>query len=138
MDDVTLKIDSGALLDVPCYEWDDCGKNWLAIIEGRDKKARGGLRRTFCDRANPPFYYFTAKLRPFQVIEFGADRVNTKRRTKLPTRVYGIILEVTNKELRYSPQPNALTALAVASTPAMNPQMGTARPVRRFRAEASE
>ena len=33
MDDLTLKIDTGAPVEVPAFEPDECGHNWLAVIE---------------------------------------------------------------------------------------------------------
>jgi hypothetical protein len=47
MDDLTLKIDTGALVEVPAFEPDECGHNWVAVIEDRDPRAPGGLRRRF-------------------------------------------------------------------------------------------
>jgi hypothetical protein len=137
MDDVTLKIDSGALLEVPIFEKDDCGHNWLAIIEGRDPQAPGGFRRAFCARAGAPFYYLTATLRPGQAIEFGADRVSLKlsrRNRKQPKRAYGVIKDLTTELLTYSPQPNALAALAASKSRLFAEETMT-KGIRRFRTE---
>jgi hypothetical protein len=58
MDDLTLKIDTGAPVEVPAFEPDECGHNWLAVTrcgfrieaenvtaigyEDRDPRAPGG------------------------------------------------------------------------------------------------
>jgi len=77
-DDLTLKIDTGAPVEVPAFEPDECGHNWLAVIEDRDPRAPGGLRRRFQPRAGVPFYYLVEGLKVGDVIEFGADRVSLK------------------------------------------------------------
>ena len=118
MDDVTLKIDGGYLVEVPCFEEDDCGNNWMAVITGRAPDRPGGFERVFCPRGNPPFYYQAVDLiHKGDVIEFGADRVGRRGR-KLPKRCYGIVRSIDEHALVYCPQPGALAALAVASTPA--------------------
>ena len=78
MDDITLKIDTGAPVEVPAFEPDECGHNWLAMIDDRDPRAPGGLRRRFQPRAGVPFYYLVEGLKVGDVIEFGADRVSLK------------------------------------------------------------
>ena len=120
MDDLTLKIDTGAPVEVPAFEPDECGHNWLAVIEDRDPRAPGGLRRRFQPRAGVPFYYLVEGLKVGDVIEFGADRVSLKpsrQHRKQPKTVYGAIREINAELLRYTPQPNALTALAFSLSP---------------------
>ena len=78
MDDLTLKIDTGALVEVPAFEPDECGHNWLAVIEDRDPRAPVGLRRRFQPRVGVPFYYLVEGFEVGDVIEFGADRVSLK------------------------------------------------------------
>ncbi len=63
MDDLTLKIDTGAPVEVPAFEPDECGHNWLAVNEDRDPRAPGGLRRRFQPRAGVPFYYLVEGLK---------------------------------------------------------------------------
>ena len=119
MDDVTLKLDGGALLEVPVFEKDECGRNWLAILECRDRQAPGGFRRTFCFRLGHPYYYDVKNVKVGQAIEFGADRVSLKLMRagrKRPKRAYGVVKAITEESLTYSPQPSALAALAVAAT----------------------
>ena len=127
MDDVTLKIESGYLIDVPIYEADDCGHNWLAVIPARAPERPGGLERNFCPRGNPPFYYAVESVRVGDVIEFGVDRVG-KRGRKLPKRVYGVVKSIDEHALVYTPQPSALAGLAVTATPAFRNR--TRRPER--------
>jgi hypothetical protein len=60
-----------------------------------------------------PFYYLVEGLKVGDVIEFGADRVSLKpsrQHRKQPKTVYGAIREINAELLRYTPQPNALTA----------------------------
>lgn len=124
MDDVTLKLDGGALLEVPVFEKDECGRNWLAILECRDRQAPGGFRRTFCFRLGHPYYYDVKNVKVGQAIEFGADRVSLKLMRagrKQPKRAYGVVKEVTKEFLTYAPQPSALAALAIASTVHVSP-----------------
>ena len=134
MDDVKLKIDDGALVEVPIFEPDVCGKNWLAVIEGRDKAQPGGLKRKFCPRAGTPFYYVVLDfVERGSVIEFGADRVSLKRpERKQPRRAYGIVREITADLLTYFPQPNPMTALALSISPAFA-NNGKPRVVRKIR-----
>ena len=122
MEDRTLKIDSGALVQLPGFAYEhkhmEFAKNWMAIIVSRDDSKPGGLERRFMERANYPFYYFVAPIRPGDVIEFGADIVSKRHSTrKWPYREYGVVRAIDAAELRYAPQPNALTALAFAITP---------------------
>src|SRR5208282_2049118 len=44
------------------------GHNWLAVIEDRDPRALGGLRRRFQPRAGVPFYYLVEGLKVGDVI----------------------------------------------------------------------
>ena len=136
MEDVTLKIDSEALVEVPVYEKDECGHNWLAVIEGWDRSAPGFLQRKFCKRASHPFYYMTEGLQRGQVIEFGADRVSLKssrRNMKQPNRVYGVIQEVTAERLRFTLCPHVLTALALAESASFADARNPCRkPIRKF------
>ena len=125
MDDLTLKIDTGAPVEVPAFEPDECGHNWLAVIEDRDPRAPGGLRRRFQPRAGVPFYYLVEGLKVGDVIELGADRVSLKpsrQHRKQPKTVYGVIREINAELLRYTPQPNALTALAFSLSPTFRKQ----------------
>jgi hypothetical protein len=104
MDDLTLKIDTGAPVEVPAFEPDECGHNWLAVVENRDPRAPGGLRRRFQPRAGVPFYYLVEGLKVGDVIEFGADHVSLKpsrQHRKQPKRVYGVIREINAELLRY-------------------------------------
>ena len=130
MDDLTLKIDTGAPVEVPAFEPDECGHNWLAVNEDRDPRAPGGLRRRFQPRAGVPFYYLVEGLKVGDVIEFGADRVSLKpsrQHRKQPKTVYGVIREINAELLRYTPQPNALTALAFSLSPTFRKQRNQAR-----------
>ena len=54
MDDLTLKIDTGAPVEVPAFEPDECGHNWLAVIEDRDPRAPGGLSSQRSDYDSAP------------------------------------------------------------------------------------
>jgi hypothetical protein len=131
MEDVTLKLDAGGLLEIPAFEPEECGRNWLAVIEDRDPAAPGGFKRRFLPRAGFPWYYTTDGLKVGDVIEFGADRVSLKHpERKQPKRVYGVIREVTPEALRYTPQPNALTALAFSLSPTFRKQQN--RPERKM------
>lgn len=103
------------------------------MIEDRDPRAPGGLRRRFQPRAGVPFYYLVEGLKVGDVIEFGADRVSLKpsrQHRKQPKTVYGVIREINAELLRYTPQPNALTALAFSLSPTFRKQRN--RPERKM------
>ena len=128
IEDVVLRIESGALAEVPCFEHDECGRNWCAVIEDKDCTAPGGFRRWFLSRASLPFFYIIEGVERGDVIEFGADRVSLKHpERKQPRRAHGVVQEVTETFLRYKPAVSALAALAESRTPAYYRE----RPVRR-------
>jgi hypothetical protein len=136
IEEVVLKIESGALAEVPCYEKDECGRNWCAVIEGRNPAAPGGFNRRFLPRASAPWFYLIDGIERGDVIEFGADRVSLKHpERKQPRRTHGVVQEVTESFLRYRPAVSALAALAEASTPAYPKRVRAVRRdlVRHFR-----
>jgi len=136
MEGVILKIESGALAEVPCFEDDECGRNWCAVIEGRNPLARGGFDRRFLSRASLPCYYLIDGVERGDVIESGADRVSLKHpERKQPRRAHGVVQEVTETFLRYKPCVSALAALAEASLPAYPRRVQAVRKdlVRHFR-----
>lgn len=83
-----LRVEMGALLDVPIYEPHKRGKNWLAVIE-LDPASPGGLKRRFFPRARGEYYYF---IEPgTYAVEFGADYYSSSYK-KHPNRVYGVLV----------------------------------------------
>jgi hypothetical protein len=95
---VSLRVEYGALLEVPCYESHKRGRNWAATIS-IDPKSPGGIGRTFWKRAHGEFYYLIpADLRPPVPVEFGADYYTVSGRKK-PHRVYGVILSISQDTL---------------------------------------
>ena len=118
MNDVTLRVASSALLDVPLFERAPHVHNWMAIIRGMRPEVRGGYDREFCDRAGEPFYYVVSRVAVGDVIEFGADCISLKRGVtrKLPRRAYGVVRSITETELVYAPIPTIQEALAMGRT----------------------
>jgi hypothetical protein len=95
---VSLRMEHGALLEVPCYESHSRGRNWAAVI-CIDPSSPGGIGRTFWKRARGEFYYLIpADLRPPVPVEFGADYYTVSGRKK-PHRVYGVILSISQGAL---------------------------------------
>jgi hypothetical protein len=97
MQQVVLKVEYGALLEVPIYESHWRGKNWMAEI-WIDPKAPGGLGRRFFQKANGEYYYIIDRAKAPMAIEFGADYYSGSGK-KSPKRWYGVIIRVTTEEL---------------------------------------
>lgn len=99
MDEISLKISLGALIEVPKFEYHTRGKNWLAIIS-LDPDSPGGLARKFIKRARgESYYYFVDQLKVGDPIEFGADYYTTGN-NKRSDRAYYVVLEKTDEFLR--------------------------------------
>jgi hypothetical protein len=94
---ITLKHDHGALIEVPIFEKHKRGKNWMAVISINPTKP-GGLGRKFMNRAHGEYKYSIEGLKKGNAIEFGADYYSSKL-NRTPKRFYGVIVEITEKEL---------------------------------------
>jgi len=97
MEEIKLEIKDGALFEVPIYEENKRGKNWMAIITP-DPKSPGGLARKFCNKANGVYYYMIDGLEVGNAVEFGADYYTGSGR-KQAGRWYGIIKTITDDEM---------------------------------------
>lgn len=107
-------VADGALTEVPAWESHARGKNWLAVIRA-DPKAPNGLDRRFMDRAHGAYYYMVAGLKPGDTVEFGADYYSGGGNPRR-TRVYGVVVAVTDNELQLSVTKTAPAALALAKS----------------------
>lgn len=98
-DDLDLKIENGALTEIPegCWEPHSRGKNWMAVIQ-IDPSKPGGLDRAFAAKARGDGYYLLPSLSPGDALEFGADYYSGRGR-KNPTRWYGYVLRVEDDAL---------------------------------------
>ncbi len=87
--DVSLRVENGALAQVPagCWESHPRGKNWLALI-AVSPLSPGGLARTFAIKAKGEWCYLVPDWVPGTAVEFGADYYSGRGR-KSPTRWYG-------------------------------------------------
>lgn len=108
---VKLKVEKGALLEVPVYKSHKRGKNWLAIIE-LDPASPGGLKRRFLPRARGEYYYF---IEPGTYpVEFGADYYSSSYR-KYPNRVYGVLVwDGASNEAKFYECSSAREAITLA------------------------
>lgn len=93
----TFAIEENALVEVPCFESHQRGKNWLAVISS-DPSAPGGLHREFQPRGHGGYYYLVSGLKVGQPIEFGADYYSGSGR-KSSLRFYGVITALTEQSL---------------------------------------
>ncbi|OYT50381.1 hypothetical protein B6U83_00110 [Thermoplasmatales archaeon ex4484_36] len=90
---VVLRKELGALVEVPVYCGHPRGKNWMAKITP-DPASPGGLHRDFFKRAKGKYYYMvpSGSLSPGDRVEFGADYyTGSGRREK--KRWYGVVVE---------------------------------------------
>jgi len=108
---VKLKVEKGALLEVPIYEPHKRGKNWLAEID-LDPASPGGLKRRFFPRARGEYYYF---IEPgVFAVEFGADYYSSSYK-KHPNRVYGVLVwDGKSDAAEFHECPSAREAIAFA------------------------
>lgn len=107
---VTLKVEDGALTQVPVYETHRRGKNWLAVI-APDPKSPGGLKRTFVERAKGSYYYMADTLKPGDPVEFGADYY-TGSGHKQVCRWYGVVVDVRPDAVVLEHMPGPKSAFA--------------------------
>ena len=91
-DDLLLKVEAGALVQVPkgCWESHSRGKNWLAVISP-NPSSPGGLERSFQEKAKSDYFYLISGLSVGDAVEFGADYYSGRGR-KSPTRWYGFVV----------------------------------------------
>jgi hypothetical protein len=97
--DLLLRVESGALAQVPsgCWENHKRGKNWMATISV-SPSSPGGLARDFLPKAHGEYYYQLGQLNPGTPIEIGADYYSGGGR-KRPMRWYGYVIAQTEEYL---------------------------------------
>lgn len=92
-----MAVANGALLEVPVFETNHRGKNWMAIID-IDGTCPGGLSRRFIDRGRGECYYLIEQVALFDPVEFGADYVTTTGK-KYNKRWFGVVTAKTEDYL---------------------------------------
>lgn len=110
-----LKIEDGALVEVPCYEKHIRSKNWLATISP-DPSAPGGLSRSFQDRGRGRYYYLVGGLSVGDAVEFGADYY-TGSGSKRATRRYGVVRSITPDGIEIEEFDTAMEAMKATAAP---------------------
>jgi hypothetical protein len=96
----TSELEQGAMKNVPCYESNKRGKNWMAKIS-INPGAPNGMNRVFCKRAYGDFYYFVNELNVNDIIEFGADYYYG-RGNRSSHREYGVIIALSETEIQFA------------------------------------
>jgi hypothetical protein len=92
------RIEDGALIEVPCWENHNRGKNWMATIAA-DPKSPGGLARSFAEKAKGDSYYLVPNgLLPGMPIEFGSDYYTGSGRAQR-SRWYGYVVSISPERL---------------------------------------
>lgn len=89
-----MAVANGALLEVPVFEKNRRGTNWLAIID-IDGTCPGGLSRQWVDRGKGECYYLIEQIKLFDPIEFGADYTTTTGR-RYNKRWVGVVTAKTD------------------------------------------
>ena len=95
----TYKIENGALIEVPAYEYHSRGKNWLAVIK-LDPSQPGGINRIFLEKAKGDYLYMVSNLSQYDPVEFGADYYSSGGK-KHPARIYGVVMSINSQELTF-------------------------------------
>jgi len=128
---ITLKVELGALTEVPCFCHHERGKNWCAEIS-RDPDSPGGLSRDWWRRGKGEFYYkLPQDVKTGVPIEFGGDyytgggKPRRERRWFVLTKVepHQITLE------EYATPIKAIKAAEVFNTPKPEEKPVTDHPV---------
>lgn len=88
--DYLVRIEDGAMANVPCWESHKRGKNWFATVLP-NPRSPGGLDRTFAAKARGDLYYIVPALDVGMAIEFGADYYTGSGR-KNSERWYGFVV----------------------------------------------
>lgn len=92
------KVENSALMAAPVWESHQRGKNWMAVIT-TDPASPGGYARQFCARGKGAYYYIVDPSIIGKAVEFGADYYSG-RGVRRPLRYYGVVLSLTDSEIR--------------------------------------
>lgn len=88
---------NGALLEVPVFELEARGVNWMAVIDV-DATLPGGLSRKWMPRGKGECFYTVEQLSLFDAVEFAADST-TLYNDKKRIRWYGVVVAKTDNYL---------------------------------------
>lgn len=107
-----LKLEKGAMVEVPLYRQGDNYSNYCAIITP-DDTAQGGLNREWVSRAKGNGYYYTTEgLKVGMTLEFGSKDKYAHYGDK--QKWYGVITYLSETELHLEPYPGGKTACKAA------------------------
>jgi len=121
MERIRLKVEQGALMEVPVWEDHKRGRNWFAVIT-LDPRAPNGIGRSFIPRAHGEYYYLvTEKLKTGVAVEFGADYYTASGKLN-PRRWYGVIVERTPEYLELVACKDAREACTLARSLSEEPK----------------
>lgn len=105
-----LRIINRGLIDVLVHQPHHRGRNWVASVE-IEPTLPGGLKRTFFPRASGKVAkaVIPERLAVGDILEFGADYVSFGGKRE-PTRVYAVVLALSDTELVVKPYENVADA----------------------------
>lgn len=113
METITLKVENGALREVPKWIAYEDGKNWLAAIT-KDPQAPGGLGRNFALYGKGEGNYYITPLWKLPIaVEFAGE--NRYTRPNYQDRWYGVLVELTESYARLVACKTARQAIKLAA-----------------------